>query len=326
MLLLLVSPLVPARAEPYAENVAKAEAYLLSHLNPALGLVYESEDTGQHWLRHEFSDFHWRYNQTYWLCSDNLFVYLALEPDHSKISRQIHASIDAYSQPAANFFEVVAGERIRLPLHDAEDYIVARNDNYAVMVRLHNSTRPALGNYVDFWMYEALEYALEGKLDNAAYLVRRAEGLWRGNGLWDWSFTFHDHMFSNQKLALLLFTARAIGLRLSRQDEMEEHLWSMQNVDGGVTSLSDKTGRKAGSANAETTALSILIYDQTLLSRFPKIQPVESESESVLIQSALFVASAILIFVTLLYRRRSRLGPRVECINIGCHPRIVDQR
>jgi hypothetical protein len=294
VLLLLAAPVLPARAQPYAENVAKAEEYLLNHFNPSLGLIYESEDPGQHWLSHEMSDYRWRYDQTYWLYSDNLFAYLALRHDFPQISDRIRDAVSSYKQPPSELFEVLAGERIELPLHNAQDYIVAASQDHVIMIRRHNATSLAFGVYVDFWMYLALERALEGDLGGAASLVRQAEFLWRGNGLWDWSFALYDHMFSNQKLALLIFTARAIGVSLEHEAEMEAHLWSMQNNDGGVASLSYPTGMKAGSANAETTSLAILMYDQDLLSRFPK---VEQQKES---QSDLFPISVVLLFVALL--------------------------
>jgi hypothetical protein len=264
---------IPTSSQPYAQNIARAEAYLVRHFDPGLGLVYESDDPGQHWLKREFSNFHWRYNQTYWLYSDNFFACLALRQDYPQLSGRIRSAIQSYRQPPPNFFEVVGGERIHLPLHDAMDFMVKQNQDNVVMIRTHNSTRLALGNYVDFWMYEALEYALEGNYANAVFLVNRAETLWRGNGLYDWSFTLFDHMFSNQKLALLLFTAHALGLRLVEEQHMEAHLWSMQNEDGGIASLSDPSGKRVGSSNTETTALTILIYDIELLSRFPKVEP-----------------------------------------------------
>lgn len=302
ILVFLILPVVPLRAQPYAGNVARAEAYLVRHFNPELGLVYESDDAGQHWLRREFNDFIWHYNQTYWLYSDNLFAYLALKRDYPDISNRIMDTIAAYHQPPPNFFEVVSGLRIRLPLHDAEDFVVSENGDFVVMIRSHNSTRLALGNYVDFWMYEALEYALEGNLASASFLVRQAESLWRGDGLWDWSFTLFDHNFSNQKLALLIFTARAIGLPLAQEDEMEAHLWSMQNLDGGVASLSDPKGTKSGSANAETTALAILIYNGELLSRFPKAQPPIMQQPAGLAIPIL----AVSLLVVLLFQSRRK--------------------
>jgi len=303
VLLLLVLPLFPARAQPYAENVAKAEEYLVKHFNPSIGLIYESDDPGQHWLSHEQGGYRWGYNQTYWLYSDNLFAYLALHRDFPQISNRIQDAISSYMQPPSELFEVLTGERVGLPLHNAQDYVVAKNQDYVVMIRRHNATSIAIGVYVDFWMYLALDRALEGDLVGAVSLVNQAEGLWRGNGLYDWSFTIYDHMFSNQKLALLIFAARAIGISLKHEAEMEAHLWSMQNSDGGVASLSYPTGQKAGSANTETTALAILMYDQSLLSRFPKVQQ-STESQAGLLLISCLVGLAALLTIAILFRRR----------------------
>jgi len=307
ILILIISTIPqPHPANQYSANIARAEGYLISHLDRRLNLIYESDDPGQHWLRSEFAGFDWRYNQTFWLYSDNLFACLALERDYPSISSRICSAIDEYRQPPANLFEVVGGQRILLPLQDAMDFIVSQDADRVVMNRRHNATRLAFGDYVDLWMYEALEYALEGNLASATFLVRRAETFWRGNGLWDWSFTIWDHMFSNQKLALLLFTAKAIGYDLSNEAQMEAHLWSMQNVDGGVTSLSDSLGKKAGSSNAETTALSILIYDESLLEGFPKT-PSRNSSQ---VEMGILVAMLLAIVPLACMRRLGRYMER----------------
>jgi hypothetical protein len=308
VLLLLAVTLFPARAQPYAENIARAEQYLLNHFNPSLGLIYESEDPGQHWLSHEMTDYRWGYDQTYWLYSDNLFAYLALRHDFPQISQRIREAVSSYKQPPSELFEILTGERIGLPLHNAQDFLVAASQDHVIMIRRHNATSIALGVYVDFWMYLALERVLEGDLAGAVSLVRQGERLWQGNGLWDWSFTIYDHMFSNQKLALLIFTARAIGVSLEHEAEMEAHLWSMQNSDGGVASLSYPTGKKAGSANAETTALAILMYDQSLLSKFPKAQQ-PNESQIDLFRVSIVVVLAALLTVMILFRRRMLRPP-----------------
>jgi hypothetical protein len=299
LVLALSIPHSAVSQNPYAQNIARAEAYLVSQLNPNLGLVYESNDPGTHWLRSEYPNFHWRYDQTYWLYSDNLFASLALQKDYPEISSEINASINRYQQPASGVFEVVEGERIQLPLHAAGDYIVAPNTSYVITIRRHNSTALAF-NWLDLWMYEALEYDLEGNYASAQFLLRRAETMWRGNGLWEWSFLL-THTFSNHKLALFLFTARALGITVPEEDIMLQHLWSMQNQYGGITSLSDAAGRPIGSSNTETTALTLLIYDQNLLAKFPKAQlPNVGESSSLL---AIMVAIALLLSATLLRKR-----------------------
>jgi len=299
LVLALAIPHQATNPNPYGQNIIRAEEYLLSRLNPKLGLIYESDDPGTHWLTSEYPNFHWRYNQTYWLYSDNFFASLALQQAYPQISQEIIAAINRYQQPPSDVFEVVAGQRIHLPLHAAQDYIVTENANYAITIRRHNSTALAF-NWMDLWMYEALEYDLEGNYASAEFLLRRAETMWRGNGFWEW-IVFLDHTFSNHKLALFLFTAGAIGIEVSENDNMERHLWSMQNQDGGIAALSDWAGNPIGSSNTETTALTLLIYDQNLLGIFPKAQlPNVKQEFSLLVYT---VALAMLLSVVLLRKR-----------------------
>jgi len=296
-------------ANPYAENIARAEAYLITRLNPGLGLIYESDTPGTHWLTAEYPNFRWRYNQTYWLYSDNFFASLALQTDYPQIANEINASIIRYQQPSSGVFEVIAGERIQLPLHVAGNYIVAANPNYVVMIRRHNSTALAV-NWLDLWLYEALEYDLEGNFRSAQFLLRRAETMWTGGGFWDLSYLF-THTYSNHKLALFLFTARALGITVPEEDLMLQDLWDMQNEDGGITSLADAAGRATGSSNAETTALTLLIYDQNVLTKFPKTQLPNAAQTSALLVT--MVTIALVLSVILLRRKpkneqRSRFG------------------
>jgi hypothetical protein len=104
-------------------------------------------------------------------------------------------------------------------------------------------------------------------------------------------------MYSNHKLALFLFTARALGITVPEEDSMLQHLWGMQNQYGGITSLAYATGRPIGSSNTETTALALLIYNQELLAKFPKTQLPIVGPTSLLLASIVAIAvvlSAIL--------------------------------
>ena len=300
LLLALSFPHQTVGGSPYARNIARAEAYLLSRLNPNLGLIYESDDPGTHWLTGEYPSFRWRYNQTYWLYSDNFFASLALQADYPQISNLINASINRYKQPPSGVFEVVAGERIQLPLHAPEDYIVAESANYVITIRRHNSTVLAL-NWLDLWLYEALEYDLEGNYRSAQFLLRRAETMWTGNGFWDLSYLI-THTYSNHKLALFLFTAQALGITVPEQDMMLEHLWNMQNQCGGITSLTDAVGQPMGSSNTEATALTLLIYSQSLLTKFPKTQLPNEVQTSTLLAS--MIAIAFVLSVISIRRKR----------------------
>jgi hypothetical protein len=300
LLLALSFPHEVIEQDPYAKNIARAEAYLVKRFNANLGLIYESDDPGTHWLTREYPDFHWRYNQTYWLYSDNFFACLALEGDYPQISNQINASINRYQQPSSGVFEVVAGERIQLPLHAAEDYIVAQSTGYVVTIRRHNSTALAV-NWLDLWLYEALEYDLEGNYGSAQFLVRRAETAWTGNGFWDLSYVL-THTYSNHKLALFLFTIKALGVTVPEEDAMLEHLWNMQNSYGGITTLADASGQPIGSSNTETTALTLLIYNQNLLDRFPRAELPNVRQNSTLLASMIVIA----LVLSLILSKRKR--------------------
>lgn len=69
------------------------------------------------------------------------------------------------------------------------------------------------------------------------------------------------------KVALLLYGAQVVGVNLPNFNQLEAHLWSMQNENGSITTLATGHGQPSGSANAETTAITLLVYNQALISR-----------------------------------------------------------
>jgi hypothetical protein len=79
----------------------------------------------------------------------------------------------------------------------------------------------------------------------------------------------------------------------------------MQNQYGGITSLADATGRPIGSSNTETTALTLLIYNQRLLAKFPKTQLPNLRQTSSLLAS--MVAIAVVLSAIVLRRKRKNL-------------------
>jgi len=245
-------------------QVARAVDYLVKRFNPNLGLIYESDDPGRHWLAKEFNDFKWRYNQTYWLYSDNLFAGYALEPFRRDIADRIKRSLQEHRMSPSLLFEAVIGEQIPT-IRNAADHIVESSSDHVIMVRRHDSPIVSYGVYADLICYRSLQLFLHGRIQEAHRSLRQAISLWNGKGLDDWSFRVVDGFHSNQKLALLLYTSKVLGLRYVAYEEMEHHLWSMQKEDGGLASLSDGEGRLMGSSNTETTALALLIYNEGLI-------------------------------------------------------------
>jgi len=254
-------------------NITGAVDYLVKRFNPALDLIYESDDPGDHWLRSEFNGFKWRYRQTYWLYSDNLFAAYALEPFQLDVASRVRRALCRYQTPPSGLFEVVIGEPIPT-IRNAVNYIVDSSSDHVVMARRHDSPIISYGLYADLICYRSLQLYLQGRVYEACRSLRQAISLWNGQGLDDWSYRVVDGFHSNQKLALLLYTSKVLGLRFAAYAEMERHLWSMQQGDGGLAALSSGEGKPMGSSNTETTALTLLIYNDAL------IQSVRSRAQT----------------------------------------------
>jgi len=248
----------------FEANTARAVDYLVKRFNPALDLIYESDDPGDHWLRSEFNGFKWRYRQTYWLYSDNLFAAYALEPFQLDLASRIRRALHRYQTPPSGLFEVVIGESTPT-IRNAVNYIVDSSSDHVVMARRHDSPIISYGLYADLICYRSLQLFLQGRLHDARRSLRQAISLWNGLGLDDWSFRVVDGFHSNQKLALLLYTSKVLGLTFAAHSEMERHLWSMQQEDGGLAALSNGEGKPMGSSNTETTALTLMIYNDALV-------------------------------------------------------------
>jgi hypothetical protein len=279
--------------------------YLTKRFNPSLSLICESDDPGKHWLAEEFTDFKWGYRQTYWLYSDNLFAAYALEPFRPDISDRIKSALRRYSIPPSGLFEVVTGDHIPT-IRDAVDYIVESSTEYVIMARRHDSSIVSYGLYADLMCYRALQFFLLGRINEAHRLFRQAVALWSDKGLNDWSFTIVDGFYSNQKLALLLYTSRVLMMNPTTLADMERHLWGMQQHDGGLAALSDPLGKAMGSSNTETTALALLIYNDSLISL------VQSRSQmsnglfaGVSAVSFLFLVVTVAVFAPCLRRGKS---------------------
>lgn len=73
--------------------------------------------------------------------------------------------------------------------------------------------------------------------------------------------------YSNYKLALLLYTSKIMRIKLPDYRKIEDLLWSKQEENGGITSLSDSNGNPTGSANCETTSLVLLVYNDDLINK-----------------------------------------------------------
>ena len=270
-------------SEEYQIQLRNLVSYLVSHFNPAVGLIYESEDPGVHWLKRvEFPSYHWHYNQTFWLYSDNLFAMYALAPWRPDIANAINETFRRYDLPLSNRFEAVVGTTIGND-RMARDLIINHTNNWVILIRIHNGTYAnPLNHFADEMIYRALSDYYTGSIYLARMIVLSVYRMWNGTCLVDYGVTQKvlspqnapsDIQFCmNMKLALLLFAAEVIGLTLPDFARLEEHLWSMQKGNGGITTLSTGHGIPAGTANTETSALTLLLYNTNLIERLYSIR------------------------------------------------------
>jgi hypothetical protein len=201
----------------------------------------------------------------------------ALEPWRPDIADVINRTLRGYDLPPANRFEAVIGDTIGND-RMAEDVMVKSTADSVIMLRIHNgSYANPLNHFVDEMIYQALSNYYAGSFVLARLLALSVYRMWNGTCLVDYGVTQKTltpqnapsdiHFCMNMKLALLLYAARVIGVVLPNYDQLEQFLWSMQKVNGGITTLTTGHGIPIGSANAETSALTLLLYNTRLIEK-----------------------------------------------------------
>lgn len=296
------------------QNAVKhATNYLVSHFNATVGLIYESEDPGIHWLkRTEYPNYHWRYDQTYWLYSDNLFAIYALLPWRPDISAIINQTYYRWNPPFSNKFESIIGVPVG-PDRAAVDVLLNYTNSYAILYRLHNGTAgDPRYPFADAIVYHALSEHYLGHQEAAIKDVMRAASLWNGTCLVD-SGVKQTYLTrgnapsdiqwcANFKVALLLYGAAVVGVTLEAHDQMLQQLLRSQQSDGGITTLAHGNGTPSGSANAETTAAFLLIFNTKLTARLNGAEGFIGFLETPNLSILIFVLCALSSFVP--YDRR----------------------
>lgn len=246
-------------------KVTSAVSYLNNHFNEAKGLVYESDDKGTRTI----NGVDYSHNKTFWVYSDNLATW-ALKPYEPQTS-QINQTIRSSALQPSRLFEVLFGKPIPSNISTPVQLVLEQQSDGIIMVEIHNTSTPLLRDqYGDTLIYQSLNEHLRGNRSEAEYYFYKAYQMWDGKGINDLA-TLEDGAYANYKLALVLYASKVLGLAIPNYNRIEEKLWSMQQIDGGITSLADMNGNPQGSANAETTALALLPYNDKLISkmRFP---------------------------------------------------------
>ena len=254
----------------YSSNIDLAVSYLVSHYDPHVGLLYESEDNGTHWLGSG------TYRNTYWLYSDNLEALHVLEKYSPTIAENISRTYNSYEFPRDTLlFGTLFGENIPDEIRAPDNIVVANTSESVIIYRRHqgNSNNPDPSGYTshlwsDTLCYRALDEYQFGDKDEAKNILEDALDLWDGLGFYDKESKRleekkEEGIYTNYKIGLFLYVADKMNYPLSADTraEMERQMWRQQNPKtGGITSFADSNGQPVGSANVETTALTLLPY------------------------------------------------------------------
>jgi len=246
-------------SDDYRSNIDLAVSYLIGKYDKHMGLLYESEDNGTHWLGPWAT-----YRNTYWLYSDNLEAYHVLKKYNPAMAENISKTYERYEFPKNTLlFGTLFGENIPDKINDADNIAVVNNSDAVVIYRRHQdpSSYP-YHQWSDTLCYRALDEYQFGDKAKAKTILEEALSHWDGRGFNDHS-TKRDGFYANYKIGLFLYVAEKMNYDLptSTRLDMESQMWKQQNpVTGGITSLADLNGNPIGSGNVETTSLTLLPY------------------------------------------------------------------
>lgn len=243
----------------YRSNIDRAVAYLEGKYDSHVGLLYESEDNGTHWLGNWTT-----YRNTYWLYSDNLEAIHVLEKYNTTLAENLSRTYDRYDFPKKTLlFGTLFGENIPDDIRDAENLAVVNTSDTAIIYRRHQGTTSfPYHQWSDALCYRAIDEYQFGDKEKAKTILKEALEHWNGLGFKDHA-TERDGFYANYKIGLFLYVADKMNYPLPEKtkEDMERQMWRQQNPDtGGMTSLADLSGKPIGSANVETTSLSLLPY------------------------------------------------------------------
>jgi len=216
---------------------------------------------------------------TYWLVSDNLLAWKALEVANEmyyygagkvgQVADGIEAKLKEKTQlhklpqdnntfPISFMYEAVIGDIIPTPNRTNTTLVLESND-YTLKTEIYNgSIMYDWQNYSDRVLYMALSLHWQRNDTGAIQYFENATGMWDGIGIND-TATKVEGLYATYKLALLLYTSKVLGERLSFECELVKRIWSLQREsDGGIITNYYANGTLVGDANTETTSIVII--------------------------------------------------------------------
>jgi parallel beta-helix repeat protein len=276
------SPLVNVRAEANLglTRVGKAVNFLVnSQFNASLGLCRGAPEVAPN---------------TYWLVSDNLWAWKALKmtnesglsnaAEAGRIANLIEAklkekaiihnlSTNAEGLPISFMHDAVIGDVIPTPNRMC-NVLTLQNNDYTVKTEICNGTIMSdWQGYADRLLFMALSHHWQGNDTGANQYLEVAEGMWNGISIND-TATKVDGFYTTYKLALLLYTSKILGQRLSFEFELVKRIWSLQREsDCGIITNYSANGTALGDANTETTSIVIIAILKARLGVFAFYYP-----------------------------------------------------
>ena len=248
------------RGDARQEKLVGAARFIFERFNSELQLVSEAPEAAP---------------DSYWLVSDNLLIQHVLKEYYPDVAEKIRSKLielasihglptNSEGLPVSFKHEAVLSEEIPLPFNVTSFYDLEVGEGYTVKTEVLNNTErmPDWQEYVDTLCYAALTRYYQNNIVGAEHFFEIVASMWDGKGLADkgfwWVKSSSCGRYETYKLALLLFTSKTLGIRLSYEEELCNRIWACQNEDGGIVTHYLLDGTPHGDANSETTALVLL--------------------------------------------------------------------
>ena len=282
----------------------------------------------------------------YWVASDNLLAYKALEPYDSELASTIKTRLieiaRTYNLPTSSEglplslrYDVIMrdNEKLQIPPKNVT-HITLYNGSYLLRYDIANGTGQPEDwrEYADLLLLVALSNHNQGEHANAVGNFTLATKMWDGLGLRDKAYDLpygegqasgSDHAYATYKLGLLLYVSAKLAIDLSFRNDVVNKIWSMQNqTSGGIyTHILPDGSRGVSDTNTETTAF-IILGVSGAQSKFSTWTMSDRNVQAFIIISATLVAFVVTLYAV---RRRGwlslRFGERTkvwyqECMNL----------
>jgi len=216
-------------------------------------------------------------SNTYWLVSDNLWAYKALQKYDPQTSNSIKSKLmelastynlptDSQGLPISFKHEAVVGDIVQTPFNVTVSYTLY-SDDYTLKTDIANGTSVMEDwqEYADLLLYAALSKHWEGKDNEAINLFNMAKNMWDGVGIND-KAAKTDGYYATYKLALLLYVSKVLEQKLDFETQLIITIWRMQNqTTGGIITGYKQDGTPIGDANTETTSIVIIALSKLKL-------------------------------------------------------------